>query len=268
MLEDSDSDADSAVAAPASEVLDSAAAASEEDAEADAGDSRGRCRVTTAVGSTEIKSPGWSFRFGSVIFFLGSIVQGECAWWRVSMRRATWNRYEQKRETDGASVELDFTVEDHLAGLVDRVGKAAPEDDRVDALLDLGKHEGREGDGQVARVGADDGGQLVGQVVALELCLDEDVAVVGSDELLGLPFLLEEGEGRFREAGLVRLRSVRALVQVVEVGRTPALRAQRSRVSYYCPGKSLLGQTDHAREALEDAGRVGWDMTHLDSKRR
>ena len=225
MLEDSDSAADSAVAAPASEVADSAAAASEEDAEADAGGSRGRCRVTTAVGSTEIKSPGWSFRFGSVIF-LGvdrprrvCVVEGQHAEGYLEPLRA------KERETDGASVELDFAVEDHLAGLVDRVGKAAPEDDRVDALLDLGKHEGRKGDGQVARVGADDGGQLVGQVVALELCLDEDVAVVGSDELFGLPFLLEEGEGRFREAGLVRLRSVRALVQVVEVGRTPALRA-------------------------------------------
>lgn len=141
-------------------------------------------------------------------------------------------------------------MEDHLAGLVDRVGEAAPEHDRVDALLDLGKHEGGEGDGQVARVGCNDGGQLVWQVVALEFGLDEDVAVVGADELLGLPLLLEEGEGRFREAGLVRLRSVRALVQVVEVGGTPALRACESMSAYSSPAPRLLGETDHAREAL------------------
>lgn len=106
-------------------------------------------------------------------------------------------------------------MQDHLPGLVDRVGEARPEDDRVDPLLDLGKHERRERDGQVARLSPDDRRQFVGEVVPLELGLDQDVAVVRSDELLGLPLLLEQRERRLCEPGLVRRRAIGSLVQVV-----------------------------------------------------
>lgn len=119
-------------------------------------------------------------------------------------------------------------MQDHLPRGVDRVGKAAPEHDRVEALLDLCEHEGREGHlGFVGALGPDDGREAVREVALLELLLGQEVAVVAPHELLGLPLLLEQGHARLGEPRVGGRRAVRALVQVVQVRRRPRLQSTR-----------------------------------------